>query len=630
MRGDFSMIPPVKRLVLTSGTFKLTAGKIFAHREAFKIAKLLQEELSKFELNFLLVAHASEGWKIELLKDRNVVHHEQGYRIIVSPERVSLIAGSDRGLFYAVQTFKQILKERGFEIPCMIIEDEPDFENRGFMLDISRDRVPKLETLKKLVDLLAELKYNQLQLYMEHTFAYEKHEKVWKEYSPLTHGEVMELDEYCRERFIELVPNQNCFGHLEKWLVHDEYKHLAECPDGFIFPWGIPSGPFSLSPVVPDALRFVEELLDELLPHFSSSKVNVGADETFDLGLGRSKGLCEKLGKGRVYLNFLLSLYKTVKKHGRTMMFWGDIMKNHPELVAELPCDVLALVWGYEKDHPYEEECTLFANNGVPFYVCPGTSSWNSFVGRIDNALGNIKNAIQSGEKHGAVGLLLTDWGDNGHPQHFPISMIPIVYAASLSWNGSAELSTEKLLEQTDVHIFKTNLALSKKLYTLGNFYKGLSVQIPNASVYFLAMMFPERSVEMVETLTLEDFKKVKEDLEQVEIIIRELQAIGETIDQKSLVDQIVNNTEMLKLSMEWMLLVKEYGNVEKIPPERWKSFREDFENMLRNYEKLWLEWNKPGGLKQSVEKLTRVLVSNTCNHFEISKDNRSFDDFHT
>lgn len=608
MRGGFCVIPPVQKLELTPGKFKLTPGKIFAFRESFEIAKFLREELSKFELSFSIVAHTSNGSKIELLKDRNLVHHEQGYRIIVRPERVSLIAGSDRGLFYAVQTFKQILREHGFEIPCMVIEDEPDFESRGFMLDISRDRVPKLETLKKLVDLLAELKYNQLQLYMEHTFAYEKHQKIWKEYSPLTHEEVMELDEHCRERFIELVPNQNCFGHLEKWLIHDEYKHLAECPDGFIFPWGVPSGPFSLSPAVPDSLRFVEELLDELLPHFSSSKVNVGADETFDLGLGRSKELCGKMGKGRVYLNFLLGLYKIVKKHGKTMMFWGDIMKNHPELVAELPRDVVALVWGYEEDHPYKEECALFANSGVPFYVCPGTSSWNSFVGRIDNALGNIENAIQNGKKHGAVGLLLTDWGDNGHPQHLPISMIPIAYAASLSWNSSAELPREKLLEQTDAHIFKTNVTLSKRLYILGNFYKGLSVQIPNASVYFLAMMFPERFVETVETLTVEDFKKMEEDLEHVETIIRELQSIHEAMDQRFLVDQIINNAEMLKLSMKWILLMRECGNVEKIPPERWKSFRENFKNMLKNYEKLWLELNRSGGLKQSVEKLTRVL----------------------
>ncbi|MCX7813715.1 MAG: family 20 glycosylhydrolase [Pseudothermotoga sp.] len=608
------MIPPVKKFEAISGKFKLAFGKIFTHRGSFKIAKLLCEELSKFGLDFSIVAHSNSGSKIELLEDRNVVHHEQGYRIIVRTERVSIVAGSDRGLFYAIQTFKQLLREHGFEIPCLFIEDEPDFENRGFMLDISRDRVPKLETLKKLVDLLCELKFNQLQLYMEHTFAYEKHEKVWKDYSPLTHGEVMELDEYCRERFIELVPNQNCFGHLEKWLAHEDYKHLAECPDGFIFPWGTASGPFSLSPAVPDSLKFVEELLDELLPHFSSSKVNVGADETFDLGLGRSKELCEKFGKGRVYLNFLLSLYKIARKHGRTMMFWGDIIKNHPELVAELPKDIVALIWGYEEAHPYWEECALFAGSGVPFYVCPGTSSWNSFVGRIDNALKNIENAIQNGKKHGAIGFLLTDWGDNGHPQHLPISIVPIAHAASLGWNGSVELSPEKLLEQTDVHIFKSNVALSRKLYVLGNLYKKVSVQIPNASMYFLTMMLPERFLESIKAMGEEDIKKMRENIEQVEVMIQQLRSIRDKTDLESWINQIINNAEMLRLSMEWIVLMNEHKDIEKIPRERWGSFEEEFEHTLKDYEKLWLELNKPGGLKQSAEKLARVLNLRTRN----------------
>ncbi len=198
----------------------------------------------------------------------------------------------------------------------MIIEDEPAFKNRGFMLDISRDRVPTISTLKSLIDILAELKYNQFQLYTEHTFAYTNHEIVWKDYSPLTSQDILELDNYCKERYIELVPNQNSFGHMEKWLTHEEYKYLAEAPNGFIKPWGgEKSGPFSLSPAVPESIKFVNSLFDELLPNFTSTKVNVGGDETFDLGLGRSKELCENLGKGRVYLNFLLDIYKIIKKN---------------------------------------------------------------------------------------------------------------------------------------------------------------------------------------------------------------------------------------------------------------------------------------------------------------------------
>jgi hypothetical protein len=56
--------------------------------------------------------------------------------------------------------------------------------------------------------------------------------------SPMTAEEILRLDAYCRARFVELVPNQNSFGHFEQWLKHPEYRHLAECPDGFEYPWG--------------------------------------------------------------------------------------------------------------------------------------------------------------------------------------------------------------------------------------------------------------------------------------------------------------------------------------------------------------------------------------------------------
>jgi hypothetical protein len=602
------MIPVPKKVVFLEGKngFKiLSNGRIFSKPETYKFARSIQtfimESMGK---NLSINSHARWNSTIEILINDDLITHPQGYRIIIKPSHISLIAKTPQGLFYAVQTLKQLLRKYGENLPAVFIEDKPDFETRGFMLDISRDRVPKLETLKQLVKLLAELKYNQLQLYIEHTFAYEKHEKVWKEYSPLTHQEVLELDKFCKEYFMELVPAQNTFGHMEKWLMHDEYKHLAECPNGFVLPWGEFSGPFSLSPAVPESLEFVESLLDELLPHFSSSKVNIGGDETFDLCLGRSKQLCEKNGKGRVYLNFLIGIYNILKKYGKTMMFWGDIIKNYPDLVEEIPEDAIALIWGYEENHPFEKECELFSSKGIPFYVCPGTSSWNSFVGRVDNALGNIKNAIYSGQKHGSLGFLLTDWGDNGHPQHPLISILPMVFAASIGWNCSAELSPDDLIKFTDLYIFKTNdISLSKILYILGNIYKDFKTT--NASIYFHALIFPDKFD--VKSLDEKDIEVIKSNLTEVERVISELKNCRDS-SLRFLIDQLINNAEMLSLSMRYILLLKKYGNIHLIPKNEWFDFEKSFQEMIEKYKSVWLKLNKPGGLKQSFEKLTKIL----------------------
>jgi N-acetyl-beta-hexosaminidase len=207
------------------------------------------------------------------------IGHAQGYTLEVAPDGAITIVGNDpAGLFYGKQTLKQIERQcEGAPLPVIRIADHPDFPVRGVMLDISRDKVPTMQTLFALVDQFAELKLNQLQLYTEHTFAYAGHETVWKDASPMTGDEIRQLDRYCQERFIELVPNQNSFGHLERWFKHPHYHHLAEQPAGFVFPWGnrMPTG-FSLNPTDPRSLQFVEGLFDQLLPNFSSRLFNVG------------------------------------------------------------------------------------------------------------------------------------------------------------------------------------------------------------------------------------------------------------------------------------------------------------------------------------------------------------------
>ncbi|HOP25304.1 MAG TPA: family 20 glycosylhydrolase [Defluviitoga sp.] len=600
------MIPVPKKITLLERIFKMPdSGKILASTDTFKLAGLVKDIF--FEKKLEITTYNDGTAKIQLFVDENVINNPQGYKMRITESKITIVGGSHQGLFYGIQTLKQLFREHRYQIPSMIIEDEPDFYNRGFMLDISRDRVPTMDTLKSLIDVLAELKYNQFQLYTEHTFAYTNHEIVWKDYSPLTSQDILELDNYCKERYIELVPNQNSFGHMEKWLIHDEYKHLAEAPNGFIKPWGEKSGPFSISPAVPESIEFVNSLFEELLPNFTSTKVNIGADETFDLGLGRSKELCEKFGKGRVYLNFLLDIYKIIKKHDRTMMFWGDIIKNYPELVKDLPDDVISLIWGYEANHPFEEECLLFAEKGFTFYVCPGTSSWNSFIGRSDNAIENIENAIINGKNLGASGILLTDWGDNGHPQHLPFSVIGLGYASTLGWNLSNKPLVKEFLKDLNVHIFQVKDDIAQILYTLGNLYKNAGVQIHNSSPYFLALLFPERVIGSKEMLDV-NVEGVNKSIIIAKETMQELSKMRDNTDKKMLIDQIINNVEMAILGMKMLLLIKEHTNILKIPENEWKIFKEELDHVINEYQKLWLSVNRPGGLEDSTKKLTKIL----------------------
>ncbi|MEO7096849.1 MAG: glycoside hydrolase family 20 zincin-like fold domain-containing protein [Polyangiales bacterium] len=362
----------------------------------------------------------------------------QGYRLSVRADGISIVGADQAGAFYGACTLAQLVEADGATVPCVEIEDHPDLLVRGVMLDISRDKVPTMATLRELIDMLASWKINQFQLYTEHTFAYRAHPEVSASASPMTAEEIVELDAYCRERFVELVANQNSFGHLERWFMHDRYRPLAETSGGVELPWGeITKHPFTLAPSA-EALEFLDGLYRELLPNFTSTKFNVGCDETYDLGLGRSRARVEAVGKPRVWLDFVRDLHALGAQHGRSIQVWGDTVRHHPELFADLPRDITILDWGYDRERSLDATAERLAAAGQPFYVCPGTSSWTSLTGRTDNAVANILDAVEAAHRHRAAGVMVTDWGDGGHWQQLPISYLGFAWTAALSWSLDA------------------------------------------------------------------------------------------------------------------------------------------------------------------------------------------------
>ena len=376
---------------------------------------------------------------IKIIRTRAAPNHPEGYVLTISESGIEISFRETGGLRAAAATLRQLLRQFGHRLPCLKIRDWPDFPRRGVMLDISRGRVPRLETLFDLAEKLSDFKINELQLYTEHTFAYKKYKSVWQSWGALTGEEIRKLDTRCRELGIDLVPNQNSFGHLRCFLEDPRLKKLGELAEPYEAETkDFLRRPTTLAPNHPGTLPFLRGLYDELLPNFSSKFFNIGGDETWDLGKGRSKKLCEAKGKSRVYFDFLKKIHHEVGTRNRQMMFWGDIVLKYPSLIRELPQKVIALNWGYEASHPFEKEAAQFARAKIPFYVCPGTSTWQTLLGRHDNALANLRAAAKAGNKFGAIGFLNTDWGDGGHPQPLAVSWPLFAAGAALAWNSKA------------------------------------------------------------------------------------------------------------------------------------------------------------------------------------------------
>jgi hexosaminidase len=528
------------------------------------------------------------GATVQEIIDQSI-SRPQGYRLSITANEIKLIAHDAAGAFYGSQTLRQLQRQFPGALPCLEIDDWPDFPNRGVMLDISRDKVPTMATLFALVDLLAEWKINQLQLYMEHAFAYQKHREVWKDASPMTAAEIVELDAYCRARFIELVPNQNSFGHMERWLRLPAYRGLAEVVEGADTPWGYRwKGPFSLCPTDPKCIEFLAGLYDELLPNFTSRQFNVGCDETFDIGQGRSRSDAERLGKTRVYIDFLTRVHELARRHDRTMMFWGDIILHEPAMIPQLPRPIIALDWGYEADHPFAVECQAFAQSGVPFYVCPGTSSWLSIVGRTDNMLANQLSAAKNGLKHGAAGYLNTDWGDHGHLQYLPISYAGFAAGAAFSWC----LKTNRDLIPADalnLHAFGDSAGVLGKLaLQLGNVYQAVGKTMSNSSALFRILVPSSTHKNPMDGITIDGLLAAEAAIDET------MRPLAESKAPKLILDEFANAAAMLRHACRMGL--------SKLEPARITAT--DILPVSTEHRRLWLARNRPGGLDDSAARL--------------------------
>lgn len=358
----------------------------------------------------------------------------EGYELTLSRDGVHIDAESARGAFYAIQTLRQIFESR--DIPCLHIKDEPDFAYRGFYHDASRGKIASVETVKKLIDYMAYFKYNSLQIYVEHTFEFKECKDLNPKTGFLTAAEMRELDEYCKENFIDFVPSLSTFGHMFEILNQDKYKHLSVLSDyenDFNF-WKDRMRHHTIDPRNTESFELVKSLIDQYMPNFSSEWFNVCCDETFDLES------CDE--NGELYVSFVKKIIDYVTSKGKRVMMWGDILLKHPETISSLPEDIYYLNWNYLPDAT-DEGVVKFKSFNRTQVVCTGSWAWSRLCERDDWAESNISLMAEYGKKNGAAGLLHTNWGDWGNPAPLELSLYGLVFAAEKSWSVESSPTDE-------------------------------------------------------------------------------------------------------------------------------------------------------------------------------------------
>ncbi len=356
--------------------------------------------------------------------DRAALANPEGYLLDVARDGVLLAARTGAGIFYGVQTLRQLARPgagRTLELPLLTVADWPALAVRGLMIDTSQGAVLSPEMLRTAVRTAAEYKLNLVNLYVEHVFPF-THSPLTAEGAALGFDEMKELAAYARRHHVELVPQQQTFGHLHSLLRWELYSGMAETTRGDVLAVGDEG-----------SYQWAFQAAKQLAAVFPGSYLHIGGDETFELGRGRSRELVARRGIGQVYAEHMRRMEAQLRPLGRKLIFWGDIAQKNPEAIPALPKNLIAATWTYIPDADFAPFIAPFRDAGFEVWVSPGVHNWRRIFPNFTMAAANINGFVEAGKKLGATGMLNTHWNDHGE-EFFNLAWYGIVYGAAAAW----------------------------------------------------------------------------------------------------------------------------------------------------------------------------------------------------
>jgi hypothetical protein len=405
--------------------------------DASGVAALVRELSLRCALDLEVIAETGDGWRLTWGEGPRVdaPGGRDAYRLAIDSNGLTLAAGDAPGLFYGVQTLRQLLRSDPPHFPALVIDDAPAYPYRGLLIDITRGRVPTMATLRDLVDRIAEAKLNLLMLYFEFAFAFPSHPDIGQSMGQLTPDEARELSEYARTRHVEVVPALQTLGHSSYLLHLPAYRHLAEDPDA--------DGPWMLSPALDETYELLGDLVGDVADAFDAPHFNICADEPRRLGQNRSRPLAERMGRGGIFARHVGLLDRILGAAGRRTLFFADILEQRPEVLRALPRDAILLNWHYLHKGPIDRDryplTKRIADAGYEQWVCPAVSDWRRLYPDLPMAVDNIATFAGDGIAHGATGFVVTSWGDHGGENLLAGNWYGLLFAAEQAWRPRSE-----------------------------------------------------------------------------------------------------------------------------------------------------------------------------------------------
>ncbi len=371
----------------------------------------------------------------------------EGYILTVREETVQLAAHDAAGLFYGMQTLRQWMEMP--EHPAVEICDWPDLSMRSDYLDM-RGLFPKFENLLLYVEEMAAYKLNTLVIEYEDKLPRSRKE-LCAPTDALTEEQLRQLLQVARDHFIDVIPLQQSFGHLEYALKLPEYIHLRETQNT----------PGEMCPLRDGAFELAASLIEETAAmHPDSRYLHLGCDEVWSLGQSPE---CKASGKsrGQIAIEFINRLAEKVIALGKTPVVWHDMLASVWEggemggaqdyaALAAINKNIVVAIWLYSPELVNEVAPELMERLhalGIRTIPCSAVRasdmSGDQNYPRVEQRLRNIDAWCELIAQTRATGMINTNWCSTfslGNPYGlFETSRYTAFYAADRCWNLQAD-----------------------------------------------------------------------------------------------------------------------------------------------------------------------------------------------
>ena len=372
-KADYQVIPLPKNITekVDEKPFVLSKNTCITYpatqAELLKEANFLSEYLNEI-LGYSLKVEASESFKkqaINLSIDSSIFTENDAYKIIVNEENINIIGSNTLSVFYGIQTLRKSLpfdaKGENISMPAAEIYDYPRFGHRGMMLDVSR-HIFSLDSIKEFIDVMALHNMNKFHIHLTDDQGWrieiKKYPKLteigaWRSgtkigksetYDTIRYGgfytqeELRELVQYAADRHIDIIPEIDLPGHQLAALATYPELGCTGGPYEVWRQWGVSDDVICAGNE--DAMRFLEDVLTEVMDIFPSEYIHIGGDECPKVRweqCPKCQAKIKELGfkdddhfKAEAYLQsyVMTRMEKFVEDHGRKVIGWDEILEG--------------------------------------------------------------------------------------------------------------------------------------------------------------------------------------------------------------------------------------------------------------------------------------------------------------